>query len=65
VLLGVVLALAARTLAGMAARARARAARRRLEAAVDAVARDLVVAPVELEASRLTAFNAALKVAGG
>lgn len=64
-LLGVVLALAARTLAGMAAGARARAARRRLEAAVDAVARDLVVAPVELEASRLAAFNGALKVAAG
>lgn len=65
VLLGLVLALAARTLAGAAARARAQAARRRLEAAVDAVARDLVVAPVELEAGRLTAFNGALKVAAG
>ncbi len=65
VLLGIVLALAARFIAGAAARARARAARRRLEAAVAAVAEELVVDPVELEISRLASFNAALKSAAG
>jgi hypothetical protein len=32
---------------------------------VAAVAEELVVEPVEVEASRLTAFNAALKTAAG
>lgn len=65
VLLGIVLALAARFIAGAAARARAAAARRRLRASVAAVAEGLVVDPVELEVSRLRSFNAALKSAAG
>lgn len=65
VLLGIVLALAAKFIAGAAARVRARAARRRLGAAVDAVAQELVVEPVELEVSRLKSFNAALRSAAG
>lgn len=65
VLLGIVLGLAARFIAGAAARARASAARRRLNASVAAVAQDLVVEPVELEISRLASFNAALKSAAG
>lgn len=65
VLLGIVLALAARFIAGAAARARAAAARKRLQAAVAAVAEELVVDPVELEISRLKSFNAALKSAAG
>ncbi|MEQ4517947.1 GTPase [Pseudarthrobacter sp. B907] len=65
VLLGIVLAVAARFIAGAAARARAAAAGRRLRASVAAVAEDLVVAPVELEVSRLRSFNAALKSAAG
>ena len=65
VLLGIVLAVAARFIAGAAARARAAAAGRRLRASVAAVAEDLVVAPVELEVSRLRSFNAALKSAEG
>lgn len=65
VLLGLVLALAARFIAGAAARGRAAAARRRLEASVAAVAQQLVVEPVDLEVSRLRSFAAALKVAAG
>ncbi|AXJ11276.1 GTPase [Arthrobacter sp. PM3] len=65
VLLGVVLALAAKFIAGAAAAARGAAARKRLEAAVSAVAEDLVVEPVALEVSRLASFTAALKVAAG
>ncbi len=63
-LLGIVLAILAKFIAGAAARARGSAARKRLEAAVAAVAADLVVEPVELEVSRLASFNAALKAAG-
>jgi hypothetical protein len=47
------------------ARVRAARARKRLTAAVGGVAGDLVVKPVEVEVSRLAAFNAALKAAGG
>lgn len=65
VLLGLVLALAARFLAGAAARSRAAAARRRLEASVADVAQRLVVEPVDLEVSRLRSFASALKVAAG
>ena len=65
VLLGIVLALAAKFIAGAAARSRAAAARRRLRASVAAVAEELVVDPVELEVSRLRSFNAALKSAAG
>ncbi len=62
-LLGIVLAIAAGIIAGAAARARGAAARRRLTAAVGAVAEELVVEPVALEVSRLASFNAALKTA--
>ncbi|MCT9625082.1 50S ribosome-binding GTPase [Pseudarthrobacter equi] len=65
VVLGIVLALAGRFIAAGAAAARASGARKRLEAAVAGVARNLVVEPVEVEVSRLAAFNAALKVAAG
>ncbi|CAH0292532.1 hypothetical protein SRABI128_03936 [Microbacterium sp. Bi128] len=40
-------------------------ARKRLTAAVAAVAGELVVAPVERELSRLAKFTAALKAAAG
>jgi hypothetical protein len=62
-LLGVVLAIAARFIAGAVARARGAAARRRLQSAVAAVAERSVVEPVELEVSRLKSFRAALKAA--
>lgn len=65
VLLGLVLALAAKFIAGAAARGRARLARKRLQAAVAVVAEEYVVEPVELEVSRLKSFNAALKAAAG
>jgi GTP-binding protein EngB required for normal cell division len=61
VLLGIVLAVAAKFIAGAAARARGAAARRRLNAAVAVVAEELVVDPVELEVSRLASFNKALR----
>jgi hypothetical protein len=63
-LLGIALAILAKFIAGAAARARGAAARKRLKASVAAVAAQLVVAPLELEVSRLASFNAALKVAG-
>jgi hypothetical protein len=53
----------AKFIAGAAARARGAAARKRLKAAVAAVAEDLVVEPVELEVSRLGSFNKALQAA--
>ena len=65
VLLGIVLAIAARFIAGAAAASRGSRARRRLKAAVAAVAQELVVEPVELEVSRLESFQAALKAATG
>ena len=65
VVLGIFLALTGRFIAAAAANARAARARKRLNAAVAAVAEELVVEPVEVEASRLTAFNAALKTAAG
>jgi len=65
VVLGIFLALTGRFIAAAAANARAVRARKRLNAAVAAVAEELVVEPVEVEASRLTAFNAALKTAAG
>ena len=64
VVLGIVLAIAAKFIAGAAAGLRAAAARRKLNAAVAAVADRLVVEPVEVEVSRLKSFNAALKSAG-
>jgi O-antigen ligase len=62
--LGIVLAIAAKVIAGAAAGLRAAAARKKLNAAVAAVADRLVVEPVEVEVSRLKSFNAALKTAG-
>ena len=62
-LLGIVLAVLAKFIAGAAARARGAAARKRLKASVAAVAEDLVVEPVELEVSRLASFNKALQAA--
>ncbi|MEE2528783.1 GTPase [Pseudarthrobacter sp. J75] len=61
--LGIVLALAGRVLASLAAGARARAARRRLEAAVADVAERLVVEPVKVELTRFAAFAEALRKA--
>ncbi|MDR6506641.1 GTPase [Arthrobacter oryzae] len=63
VVLGIVLAIAAKFIAGAAAGLRAAAARKKLNAAVAAVADRLVVEPVEVEVSRLKSFNAALKSA--
>ncbi|MHC6592971.1 GTPase [Arthrobacter sp. C152] len=62
-LLGIFLAFTGRAIAAGAARATAARARRRLNAAVAAVAQELVVEPAEVEISRLAAFNAALKKA--
>jgi energy-coupling factor transporter ATP-binding protein EcfA2 len=58
--LGIFLAITGKIIAAAAARARAATARKRLTSAVGNVARDLVVEPVELEVSRLRAFNAAV-----
>ena len=63
VVLGIVLAIAGKFIAGAAAGLRAAAARKKLNAAVAAVADRLVVEPVEIEVSRLKSFNAALKSA--
>lgn len=60
---GIVLAVAGKFIAGAAAGLRAAAARKKLNAAVVAVADRLVVEPVEVEVSRLKSFNAALKSA--
>ncbi|MET1063913.1 MAG: GTPase [Arthrobacter sp.] len=62
-LLGIVLAILAKLIAGAAARARGAAARKRLKASVAAVAEELVVDPVELEVSRLASFRKALQAA--
>jgi hypothetical protein len=64
VALGIFLAITGRFIAAGAANARAARARKRLNAAVATVAEELVVEPVEVEAGRLAAFNAALKTAG-
>ncbi|WP_026546059.1 GTPase [Paenarthrobacter nicotinovorans] len=63
VLLGIVLAIAGRIVGGWAAKARAARAAKRLKAAVAAVAGQRIVEPVDVEITRLKAFNAALKVA--
>ncbi|MCU1515779.1 MAG: transporter [Pseudarthrobacter sp.] len=60
VVLGLFLAVTGKLIGAAAARARASVARKRLRAAVSAVAQALVVEPVELEVSRLKSFNAAL-----
>jgi hypothetical protein len=65
VLLGILLAVAARFIARAAAASRGALARKRLQSAVAVVAQDLVVEPVELELSRLESFTAALKTAAG
>ena len=64
VVLGIFLAITGRFIAAVAANARAARARKRLNAAVSSVTQELVVEPVEVEVSRLAAFNAALKTAG-
>jgi FAD/FMN-containing dehydrogenase len=64
VVLGIFLAITGRFIAAGAARGRSGRARKRLNAAVASVAQELVVEPVEVEVSRLGAFNAALKKAG-
>ncbi|SLK14902.1 GTPase [Arthrobacter sp. P2b] len=64
VVLGIFLAITGRFIAAAAARARAGKARKRLNAAVASVAQEFVVEPVDVEVSRLGAFNAALKKAG-
>jgi len=63
VVLGIVLAITGRILGGWAARVRASGASKRLKAAVAAVAEQRIVEPVEVEITRLKAFNAALKAA--
>jgi hypothetical protein len=65
VLLGIVLAIGARFISGAAAASRSAVARKRLTAAVAAVAGELVVAPVEREVGRLAKFTATLKAAAG
>jgi GTP-binding protein EngB required for normal cell division len=65
VLLGILLAVAARFIARAAAASRGALARKGLRSAVAVVAQDLVVEPVELELSRLESFTAALKTAAG
>ena len=62
-LLGIVLAILAKVIAGAAARARGAAARKRLKASVAAVSEDFVVEPVELEVSRLASFSRAVEAA--
>jgi GTP-binding protein EngB required for normal cell division len=64
-LLGIVLAVAGKFVAGAAARARGAAARKRLNSAVAVVAERHVVEPVALEVTRLKSFNAALTTAAG
>jgi hypothetical protein len=63
VLLGILLAVAAKAIAGAAAKARGAAARKRLKSAVAAVAEEQVVRPVEREVSRLASCDRALQVA--
>jgi energy-coupling factor transporter ATP-binding protein EcfA2 len=63
VVLGIFLAITGRFIAAAAARGRAGKARKRLNAAVASVAQEFVVEPVDVEVSRLGAFNAALKKA--
>ena len=66
VLLGIVLAIAARFICrSRGSVTRCRWHRKRLTAAVAAVAEELVVEPVEREVSRLAKFTAALKAAAG
>ena len=62
-LLGIILAIPAKFIAGAAARSRGAVARKRLKSAVAAVAEELVVEPVELDVSRLASFNRALAAA--
>lgn len=53
-----------RLIAGVGARRRARAARSRIEVAIDEVAGELVVAPVEAEVAELRRLDALLHIAG-
>jgi hypothetical protein len=65
VLLGIVLALASAVAARWVAKGRARAARRRLRAAIAGVADRYVAAPVEAELVRCISFREALRTAQG
>ena len=60
---GLALAAVGRVVNGLVARSRARAARRRLRAAVSGVVDDLVVAPIERELEAYRAVTEALRVA--
>jgi GTPase Era involved in 16S rRNA processing len=61
VALGILLAIVGRFLGGWAAKLRASGAAKRLKVSVAAVAEKRIVEPVEVEMTRLKAFNAALK----
>jgi hypothetical protein len=63
VALGILLAIVGRFLGGWAAKLRASGAAKRLKVSVAAVAEKRIVEPVEVEITRLKAFNAALKAA--
>jgi hypothetical protein len=63
VLLGILLAITGRILGGWAARLRAKGAAKRLKVAVATAAERRIVEPVDLEITRLKAFNSALKSA--
>jgi len=63
VALGILLAIAGRIFGGWAAKVRASGAAKRLKESVAAVAETRIVEPVEVEITRLKAFNAALKAA--
>ncbi|NKX55380.1 YfjP family GTPase [Arthrobacter mobilis] len=65
VLLGILVGIASGLVARLAARQRAAKARRRLQAAVAAVAEEKVVAPVEAEISHYNDFRQALAAASG
>ncbi|MFJ5958533.1 GTPase [Paenarthrobacter sp. NPDC092416] len=65
VVLGIALAIVGRVMGGWAARLRAAGAAKRLKAAVSLVAEQRIVEPVDVEITRLKAFNAALKSARG
>jgi hypothetical protein len=62
-LLGIVLAITGKFIAGAVARTRGAAARKRLNSAVADVAERQVVEPVAREVTRLKSFNAALRAA--
>ena len=65
VVVGIALAVLCRVLVGRSARRRARRAERRLRAAVDEVADELVVAPIEVELDAYRVTTEGLQVAAG